>query len=57
MSDISENGEVSEEIIKEIMAIQEAVSPSVLGIPAETTIANIKKHLFSQCQTNLFGGI
>lgn len=57
MSDITETGEVSDEIIQKLKAIQEEVSPSVLGVPPETTIANLEKHVLPQCQSNLFGAI
>ena len=57
MSETTDNGEVREETKQEIMAIQEAVHPSVLGMSIEDRIANIHEHVLPQYKANLFGNI
>lgn len=57
MNELTQNGEVSEEIKKEIMAIQEAIHPSKLGQTIDVTIANIEKYVLPQYKANLFGNI
>ena len=57
MSETTNLGAVSEEDIKEIIAIQDAISPSALGVSIEDTITAMDKYILPQYKGNLFGVI